>query len=145
MNKIQKGKTALVAFGIIGIVLGLVSLIVGIILVSTCSGESGLDVLKLVFGILLILLFFPIVIFGVYFTWMGGALKATNGSVVEDNLGKGTMNKALCNNCGCELHGEKCCPNCGKSTMAFVVCEQCGMQNPVDNTCCGKCGKELKK
>ena len=144
MNKIEKGKTALIVLGIISLVCSLVFLVLGIVMVSTCSAEDSVNIVKLVFGIIFIVLFIPLVIFGIYFTWIGGALRATKGSIAEDNLGKGTVNKALCNNCGSELHGEKCCPNCGRSVEDKVICAECGAENSFDNSHCKNCGKELR-
>ncbi|MGN1227482.1 MAG: hypothetical protein ACI4TX_02440 [Christensenellales bacterium] len=145
MNKIEKGKTALITIGILSLVFSIAFLVLGIVMVVGSFGGENVDVLKLVFGIIFILLFFPLVIIGIYFTWTGAVLKATKGSIAEDNLGKGTVNKALCKNCGAELSGEKFCPNCGKSVTGVVVCEKCGTENKDENSHCKECGCELKK
>ena len=144
MNKIEKGKTALIVLGIISLICCVALLVLGITMVTTCYIDESLNVVRLVFGIIFIALFIPLAIIGVYFTWVGAVLKATKGSIAEDNLGKGTANKALCNNCGAELHGEKCCPNCGRSVEDKVVCAECGTENSFDNSHCKNCGKELR-
>lgn len=145
MNRIQKGKAGLVALGIISLVLSIVFLILGIVMVvGSVSNIESLNVIKLVFGIIFIILFIPLLLVGIYFTWVGLALKATKGSIAEDNLGKGTVNMQLCNNCGSELNGDKYCPNCGKDVTGKLKCEKCGAENNDDNSHCRECGEALK-
>ena len=123
MNKIEKQKGGLVTLGIIGLVAAALFLVVGIILlvsgISTLANTGSLvgGILKTVFGGLMILLFFPLIGFGIHATWIGLSLKATKGSIKEGNIAKdgGTVNMRKCDKCGTELKdGETVCSNCGK-------------------------------
>lgn len=122
MNKIQKQKGCLVALGVVAIVLGIGLLVGGIILLV--SGIKGVidassigQILKIVFGIIMILLSVPVVWFGIKSTWVSSAVVATQGSIKEGNIAKegGTINMVKCQNCGTEvIDGETVCRECGR-------------------------------
>lgn len=149
MNKIQKSKGALIGISIGGMVLGLALVVAGIIL--AIFGGKGLagdnitgGILKLVFGILMIPLGGTLIVFGFIFTFTGASLKATNGSVAEGNLAKGTVNMNKCHICGHEIsEGTDFCANCGHDLRAIKTCPNCGGQNSRDAKHCVNCGKEI--
>ena len=98
MNKIEKGKTALIVFGIILLIGSVLSEIFGIVLVC------NLDVLSIIFGILLIIVGIFLLLFGIYFVWVGASQVATKGNLKQDNIAKaGTVNAKLCSKCGNEV------------------------------------------
>lgn len=150
MNRIEKGKKWLVGISITIIVLSLVFQGVGIMLtvfggkgLATASVKAG-AIVELVIGIIMILLGLVGVGFGIAFTWTGAALKATNGSVAEDNLGKGTVNMKKCPYCGTEIAGEETfCANCGNSLAETKTCPSCGTKVSREAKACSNCGKEL--
>ena len=119
MNSIQKQKTALIAFGAVLGIVGVLLLVFGIIL--TVSGANNITevggIIKLVLGILMIVLFIPSLLLCVRLVWVGLALTATNGSIKMGNIAKegGTVNMVKCDKCGTEIKdGETACSNCGK-------------------------------
>ena len=119
MNTIEKQKRALIILGVVVITLAVLSLVFGIIL--TVSGAKNLsetiNIIKLVFGILLILVSFPFGWASIKYIWVGCYLKATQGSIKEGNIAKegGTVNMKKCDKCGTEIKdGETACSNCGK-------------------------------
>ena len=119
MNSIQKQKGALIGVGVVLLVLGALSVAFGVLLIisgiSSISSVSG--ILKLVFGIILALLFIAFVPTGVKCVWIGSSLKATTGSIKQGNIAKdgGTVNMKKCDKCGTEIkEGETACSNCGK-------------------------------
>lgn len=119
MNSIEKQKGALIGVGVALLVLGALSVVFGVILIvsgaSNLGGAAG--ILKLVFGIILSLLSFSFVPAGIKCVWVGGALKATHGSIKQGNIAKdgGTVNMTKCDKCGTEIkEGETVCSNCGK-------------------------------
>ena len=138
MNKIEKGKTALIIFGVILLIGCVLSEIFGIILV--CK----LDVLSIIFGILLIIIGVFLLLLGIYFVWVGASQVATKGSLKEDNIAKaGTVNVKLCSKCGNELPaGADFCPKCGQTASSCKVCE-CGAENNIENKKCTSCGKDI--
>ena len=117
MNIIEKRKGQLKGFGLIILVVSALALLGGIIMAVLSAGDK-INVLLLVFGIILACLGVAGVVCGVVFTWVSGAVKATNGSIAEDNLGIGTVNMHKCSNCGVEI--------------------------PQDKTICDKCEENLK-
>ena len=149
MNKIEKGKKALIGLSIGIIILSLVFQGVGIMLTvfggrGLSSSSKAVAIVELVFGIIMIIIGLFGVMFGITFTWTGGALKALHGSVAEDNLGKGTVNMKKCAICGTEISGdEKFCPKCGKSIDGKNVCPNCGATNQADARNCTNCGHDL--
>ena len=150
MNRIERNKKVLVGLSIGIIVLGLIFQGVGIML--TVFGGRGLAqtgakagaIIELVFGIIMILLGLVGVCFGIVTTWTGSALKATQGSIAEDNLGKGTVNMNKCQICGTEISGDETfCPNCGNSLTGKKTCPNCGAELDIHAKNCNNCGKEL--
>ncbi len=102
-NKIEKQKGVLVGFGIFALVAALASLIIAIVLLVTMAGKEGSSlILHLVFGIILILLGGFLAVVGIRIVWIGGALKATHGSLAQENLAheKNATTK-ICPKCGC--------------------------------------------
>lgn len=119
MNSIQKQKGWLIALGVVLLVLATVSAVFGVILlvggISKISESAG--VIKLIFGIILILVTVLFVPTGIKCVWVGSALKATQGSIKMGNIAKdgGTVNMKKCDKCGTEIkEGETVCSNCGK-------------------------------
>ena len=119
MNVIKKQKGLLIGLGVISLVASVLLLVFGIIL--TIKGASNLNqtggILKLVFGILMILISCPIGFAGIKFVWVGSYMTATEGSIKMGNIAKegGTINMRKCDKCGTELKdGETKCSNCGK-------------------------------
>ena len=120
MNKIEKQKRALIILGVVIIALSVLSLVFGIVL--TVSGAKDLsetiNIIKLVFGILLILVSIPFGWASIKYIWVGAYLTATKGSINEGNIAKegGTVNMKKCDKCGTEIKdGETVCSNCGKA------------------------------
>lgn len=111
-NLIEKRKGQLTAIGAIAIALGVILAVVGVVLTLT-SFDGKLSVVKLVIGIILLLVGLAGLALGVYVTWVASAVKATHGSIAEDNLGKGTVNMHKCENCGAEVEaGQTICAKC---------------------------------
>ena len=111
-NILEKRKSQLTAIGAIILALGVILAVVGVVLILT-SFESGLNVVKLIFGIISAVLGLALLVLGVYLTWIASAVKATNGSIAEDILGKGTVNMNKCENCGAQVDaGVKICVKC---------------------------------
>ncbi len=150
MNKIRKNKSALIAISTALIVAGLAMFVVGIILAvknidKLISVTSGSSIALIVVGVLLVIL--GVVAFAVGFTflWTGLSLKATDGSIAQDNLAMGTVNMTKCAKCGTELKSEaEYCPHCGNPASNQVNCPHCGEPNDTYNQNCTKCGKELR-
>lgn len=112
-NIIEKRKGQLSFIGIISIALAVIAGVAGIILLITCANGEGISVIKLVFGIILAVIGLAGLIFGIFITWMASSVKATQGSIAEDNLGKGTVNMHKCENCGAEVEaGKTICAKC---------------------------------
>lgn len=119
MNSIQKQKGALIGFGVVLAIVSILLLAFGILL--TVKGAQNIGeaagIIKLVFGVIMLLLFAPCGIAGVRFIWIGSALTATQGSIKMGNIAKegGTVNMVKCDKCGTEIKaGETACSNCGK-------------------------------
>ncbi len=113
MNIIEKRKGQLKGLGIIILALSVILSVVGVVLLLTCAMGGKLSIVKLVLGILFLIIGIAGLFLGVVFTWVASAVKATNGSIAEDNLGKGTVNMHKCENCGAEVEeGVKICAKC---------------------------------
>ncbi len=138
MNKVQKLKGALIAFGVILLALCILCVVFGVTLVSQAR------VLPIVFGVLLFVVGLLLLLFSIYFIWLGVSQKATQGSLKEDNLASsGTVNVKLCSKCGNELQvGADFCHKCGQTASSCKVCD-CGAENNMQNTRCTSCGKEI--
>ena len=118
MNIIEKRKGQLKLLGIVLLVLGAVLALVGIIMTVLGAVAQKTSVVLIIIGVLLAILGVAGIVIGVIFTWTSTAVQATNGSIAEDNLGKGTANMHKCTNCGVEI--------------------------PQDRTICTKCEENLK-
>lgn len=113
MNVIEKRKSQLKFIGVIILALGVIFAATGVVLILTCGIGKDLSVLKLVFGIVFAVLGVAALSLGVSFTWIASSLKATQGSISEEILGKGTVNMHKCENCGAEVEaGTKLCAQC---------------------------------
>ena len=119
MNTIKRQKALLMGLGIGALVLSVLCAVFGTILlingITAIPEASG--VIKTVFGGMLLALFLALIGFGIRWTWVAIALKATEGSIKEGNIAKqgGTVNMRKCDKCGTELlDGETVCSNCGK-------------------------------
>ena len=113
MNIIEKRKTQLKIVGAIILALGVILAVVGVVLTLTSGIGKDLSVVNLVIGIILLVLGIAGIALGVAFSWVASAVKATKGSIAEDNLGKGTVNMNKCENCGAEVEaGVKICAQC---------------------------------
>lgn len=102
-NKIEKQKGVVIGFGIFALVIALAGLIFGVVLLATMAGKEGASlVLHIVFGILLFLIGGFFLVLGIRIVWIGGALKATHGSLAQENLAheKNATTK-ICPKCGC--------------------------------------------
>ena len=112
MNIIEKRKSQFKFVSAIIVALGVILAVAGVVLLVTCS-KNGLSVLKLVFGIILLVLGILGLGLGIVLSWISSSVKATKGSIAEDNLGKGTVNMNKCENCGAEVEpGQKICAKC---------------------------------
>ena len=113
MNIIEKRKSQLKFIGAIVLAISVILAVVGVVLLLTCGIGSDLSVTKLVFGIILIVVGIDGIALGVSLTWVASAVKATKGSIAEDNLGHGTANMHKCENCGAEVEqGKTICAKC---------------------------------
>ena len=112
-NIIEKRKGQLRNLGIILLALSVILTVVGVVLLLTCTTNADLKVVKIVLGIFFLIIGLIGLSIGVVFTWVSSSVKATNGSIAEDNLGKGTVNMHKCENCGAEVEeGVKICAKC---------------------------------
>lgn len=137
-NKIERGRRALIIFGVILFALSALAMIGGIALITVGA------VVAIVFGVVLVLLAIFLLLFSIYFVWVGASQVATNGSLKQGNMAKnGTVNARLCSKCGNELPKNAVhCPKCGQTASSCKVCE-CGAENNMENTKCTSCGKDL--
>ena len=119
MNSIKKQKSMLIGLGVLFVVISVLFLVFGILLTLTGikNISNAIGIVKLVFGILMIILFVPAGWTGIKFIWVGSVLTATIGSIKQANIAKegGTVNMKKCDKCGTEIKdGETECSNCGK-------------------------------
>ncbi|MBE7073986.1 MAG: hypothetical protein E7379_02735 [Clostridiales bacterium] len=112
MNIIEKRKGQLKGLGIGLLVLSLIALAGGIAMMVIACKET-VNVGLLIGGILLLISGIAFTIIGIIFTWTGSAVKATQGSIAEENFAKGTVNMHKCSNCGKEIPEDK------------AICEEC--------------------
>lgn len=113
MNIIEKRKSQFQFVGAIILAVGVILAVTGIILIANCGFGKDISALKLVFGIILLVLGILGVVVGIVFSCTANAIKATKGSIAEDNLGKGTVNMRKCENCGSEVEeGKTLCAKC---------------------------------
>ena len=123
MNSIQKQKRLLIGLGIGLIVIAVLLVFSGGYLTAKGAIDLGsvAGIVKLVFGILMLVGFFPAIMGGIKFIWVGYSLVATMGSIKQGNIAKdgGTVNMKKCDKCGTELKdGQTECPECGKKFEA---------------------------
>lgn len=150
MNRMEKGKRNLIILSLImsALSIGLIVLSVFLIIwgargISAGSG-LGLRIIEILGGALLIVLSLSVLSVSVLFLITGKSLKATKGSIKEDNLAKGTVNVVLCEKCGKELSPDaQFCTKCGESVSSRVTCRHCSAVCEKDGTFCPKCGKAL--
>lgn len=132
MNKNEKQKTILIVAAIIIILLGVAALIGGIVMMVSNANQLAKTDEKLALNIIMIILGALLGIFGLFglsfgFYWaiVGGAVKATNGSIAETNLGVGTVNGNKCPKCGCTNTPDAIkCGNCGTSFIEEITSEK---------------------
>lgn len=109
MNIIEKRKGQLKGLGLALIIVGILALVGGVLMIALGSSNPWL----IIFGVVLGVLGIAGVIVGVIFAWVSSAVKATQGSIAEDNLGKGTVNMNKCQNCGAQVEeGVTICKKC---------------------------------
>ena len=112
-NIIEKRKGQLQFVGAIVLALGVILAVTGVVLLLTCGIGKDVSIVKLIFGIILLVIGVGGIACGVVFSWTGKAVVATKGSIAEENLGKGTVNMNKCENCGAEVEeGVKICKKC---------------------------------
>lgn len=149
MNKIEKGKKTLKGLSIVSLVLNVLAVVTGIILIVVGANAIGdknalVGIIEITIGIVFCLASVVALILGVIFGATSSAIKATNGSVVDDNLGHGTSNAVLCSKCGVRVPDDAAfCGNCGEPTKKTVKCA-CGVENDKDAEFCARCGEKLK-
>ena len=119
MNTIKKQKGLLIGLGIFALVASILLLVFGILLTVKGAGSTDTTkgIVKLIFGIIMIVLTFPVGFVGIKYVWVGCYMTATEGSIKMGNIAKegGTVNMKKCDKCGTERkEGETECSNCGK-------------------------------
>ncbi len=142
LNKIQKGKRALIAFGIVAIILGALSAVGAVF----CTIYSNARWWMIAISAVLYLIAILGLIVGITFVWTASAMKATLGNLKELNIPllNGTLNVTKCPNCGTEIDkNDKFCPKCGKNANGLKTCPNCNAENKQDAKICTQCGKEL--
>ena len=105
LNNIEKKRSALRALGIISLIFGLGAVVGGIFMIISGVTNIGTSnqttgIILLVFCIILAILSVLAVIWGVYATWVGFSIKATRGTIAEDDEAKGSQNTKRCPKCG---------------------------------------------
>ena len=149
MNVIEKGKKQLIWLSVIIIIVSLAFFAGGVVLIvsgamdiAEAASVVGI-VLKMVFGVVLILLGCIGLGAGIIMIWTGGAIKAKYGSIMEGNLGFGTVNMQKCPKCGSQIKGdEKFCGICGYN-FEKSKCPNCGEEVEKDKKYCTKCGEKI--
>ena len=111
-NLIERRKGQLLGLGIAALVVGALAMLGGIAMIVGAV-LWVINPLLLAFGIIAGIVGAGGIVLGCVFTCTGSAIKATHGSIVEENLGKGTVNMHKCKNCGAELEeGKEICAEC---------------------------------
>lgn len=117
-NKIVKSRRALLILGIISLVFFAGAIAGAIILLLGCQkpGLSATDFgLQLGWGIVLAVLCAFFFFWGVFAVWTSTAIKATDGSIADPAIVKGTVNGKKCPKCGCTNTPDSTkCQNCGE-------------------------------
>lgn len=142
INKIQKSKYGLIGLGIILSIIAAACVVLAVI----CTTAGGVDNrwwLWIIAAVLYVLALAGIIL-GIVFVWTGSVLKATKGSLKEDNLAIGTANMEKCPNCGSEVKAEDThCGNCGANLSKTKICPKCNAEIDFDKKHCTKCGADL--
>mgnify|MGYP003296374541 CR=1 FL=1 len=104
-NRIEKQRSALRGLGIAALVCGLAAFAGGVVMVvfgvmNLIKSSIAPGLVLTIIGALLAIAGCAATIWGFYATWVGFSIKATKGSVAEDNLSKGTVNGKVCPKCG---------------------------------------------
>ena len=111
MNSIKKGKKQLYSFAFTLLLAGVVLFASGVVM-TVLSLLNEVNVFVLVFGIIFTVLSTVAIGLGIFFIIMSKAVKATDGSIAEDNI-EGTVNIHKCSNCGQEIEeGKNICAEC---------------------------------
>ena len=126
MNSIQKKKGALIGLAIAALVFGILLLAGGVLLIVFGAKKLGdsnyvAGVIMLVFGVILALGGPIAMAWGIRYIWVGASLKATKGSIANENLAKTNQSDSV------------------------VKCPKCGCTNSKENTNCSNCGEPLVK
>lgn len=149
MNKIEKGKRSLIIIGVCALVLAVASLVGAVFVIisgvrSVADQVTVANVFELVGGAILIIISFLLIYVGIYFTWVGSAMKATKGSIADGDLCKGTVNMTKCSKCGSEVDpSDEACANCGASLKKKKACPKCGAEVRANAKHCPKCGEQF--
>ena len=148
-QEIRYGKKALIAVGIIVMVLSLAGVAGGIWLIvkgAMNPGGAWEIIWRIAIGAIIAIcgaIFFSIGITMLAIT--RSMMPAGEGSVADGNKSIGTANVKLCSKCGTKLgEDEKFCKKCGEK-VDNCHCENCGEEISKDSDFCPKCGKEIKK
>ena len=148
MNKIERQKSQLIAISTIIIVVSAIIMLIGVAMlisgaVSTTLTAGG-KVRSIAFGAVFTLIGMAGIAFGIVYLVTGRSLKATKGSIAEDNLGHGTVNMIKCSKCGNKVNPEdKYCGHCGATLESNVKCPKCGATNMSGNKNCTNCGAQF--
>ena len=151
MNKIVRGKKGLIWVGIACFALAILGLVSGILILVSSAKSIAVavsvgNVFGVIGGIVLCLMSFGFIAAGIYFVWIGNAIKAINGSIKEGDLCKGTVNMKKCPECGSEIaDGDKVCGQCGESLAKTKICPACGKEVDSSKTFCPECGIDMMK
>ena len=149
MNKIEKSKKAVIWIGVACFLLAIAGIVSGIwVMVSSIKqisdGVSVGGIFGIIAGVILCIMAFGLIWVGIYFTWVGSAVKATHGSIKDDDLCQGTVNMKKCAVCGSEVSAEdKICGNCGNTLVKTRKCKACGKEVERSKKYCTECGAPM--
>ena len=151
MNIIQKGKKQLIIISVILLILALGFFAGGVVLIVSgamdiaAAMEAFRIVLKLVFGVVLILIGIIGTILGIIMLWTGGTIKAKFGNIAEINTLNGTVNMKKCPKCGSAIvENDDFCGVCGNHLGQNVVCPKCKKETDAAKKHCTHCGEKIK-